>query len=216
LIDYNRCEQEALRRTLITHQIIDEQELTWNEFQKIYDPINWSYWDQRHSLTRDELTLFTFRDALQAYLGDHQLASMLAQSYWESFCNLCYFEPGAHEILTYVSGSYRIGMITNGYGDAQRSRLRACGIDGFFHSLIISDEVGVNKPDPLIFEMAIEDLKVPRELVLFVGDSLNDDYHGAKNAHIDFCYYNPTSKIIDKAYTPMYQINKLSELRDII
>lgn len=216
LINYNQCEQEALRRTLLTHQVIDEQELTWNEFWQVYDPINWAYWDRRHTLTRTELTLFTFRDSLQAYLGNSLLAESIAQTYWDTFCNICYFEPGAHEILSYVSSSYRLGIITNGYGDAQRMRLRACGIDGFFHSLMISDEVGVNKPDSLIFEMAMEDLKVTREQVLFVGDSLNDDYHGAKNAGIDFCFYNPLGKLVDKEYTPLYHIQELSQLRKIV
>jgi 2-haloacid dehalogenase len=216
LINYNQCEQEALRRTLITHEIIDEQEQTWNEFWSVYDPINWAYWDRRHTLTRTELTLFTFRDALQAYLGHSGFAESLAATYWDTFCNICYFEPGAHEILTYVSSSYRIGMITNGYGESQRRRLRACGIDNFFHSLMISDEVKVNKPDPLIFEMAIKDLQVAREQVLFVGDSLNDDYHGAKNAGIDFCFYNPLGKLIEKEYTPLYHIQELSQLRNIV
>jgi 2-haloacid dehalogenase len=216
LINYNQCEQEALRRTLISHEIIDEQERTWNEFWQVYDPINWAYWDRRHTLTRTELTLFTFRDALQAYLGHSRLAEALSATYWDTFCNICYFEPGAHEILTYVSNSYRIGMITNGYGESQRRRLRACGIDSFFHSLMISDEVKVNKPDPLIFEMAMKDLQVAREQVLFVGDSLNDDYHGAKNAGIDFCFYNPLGKLIEKEYTPLYHIQELSQLRNIV
>lgn len=141
---------------------------------------------------------------------------MLAQAYWDLFCSICHFEPGAHEILTYVSSLYRIGMITNGYGDSQRKRLQACGIDGFFHSLMISDEVGVNKPDSLIFELALEDLKVSREQVLFVGDSLNDDYHGAKNAGIDFCFYNPLGTVIDEEYTPLYHIRELSQLRSIV
>lgn len=216
LINYDQCEQEALKRTLLTHQIIDEQELTWEQFWKVYNPINWAYWDRRHTLTRSELTLYTFRDTLHAYLGNSELAEIVAQTYWDNFCNICYFEPGAHEILAYASNSYRIGMITNGYGDSQRRRLRACGIDHFFHSLMISDEVGVNKPDSLIFDMAISDLDVTRERVLFVGDSLNDDYHGAKNAGIDFCFYNPLGKLINEEYTPLYHIRELSQLRQII
>lgn len=215
LINYNRCEQQSLKQTLLRHGIIRDEETEWSRFREIYDPINWSYWERRHDYTRDELTLFTFRDALKHYLGNIEAAELLADTYWDIFCNSCYFEPGAHDILKYVSRSRRIGMITNGYADSQRKRLQACGIEHYFHTLVISDEVGIWKPDAGIFEVALDGLGCDRKEVLFVGDSLRDDYEGARNAGIDFCFYNRDGVDVD-VRTPNYIIRHLADLENIL
>src|SRR5690606_25197336 len=105
------------------------------------------------------------------------------------------------------------GMITNGYADSQRKRLRACGIEQYFHSLVISDEVGIRKPDPSIFELALDELGQDQGEVLFVGDSLQDDYRGAINAGIDFCFYNRDGIKLTEAETPKYEVANLAELK---
>ena len=216
LINYTQCEQEALKHTLVHHGILQEEESEWTRFQEIYNPINWSYWENRHGYTREQLTLFTFRDALHHYLGDSKAAELLADTYWDVFCNSCYFEPGAHDTLQYIADYYRVGMITNGYSDSQRKRLRACGIEQYFHSLVISDEVGIRKPDTGIFEVALQDLGFKRSEVLFVGDSLNDDYEGARNAGIDFCFYNRDAVRLGDEYAPEYEVKRLLQLKDIL
>lgn len=216
LINYNVCEQEALKLTLLRHGLIEEQEADWHRFVEIYNPINWSYWERRHEFSREDLTYRTFRDALEQFLGRSDIARELAETYWELFCNSCHFEPGARDTLLYVRGKYRTGLITNGYGDSQRKRLRACGIDGLFDSLVISDEVGLWKPYPRIFKFALDDLDVPKERVLFVGDSLSDDYRGAKNAGIDFCFYNRGGIKSGEEIDAKFEIRQLGELQRLL
>jgi len=162
------------------------------------------------------MTYRTFREALERFLGHGGAARELADTYWELFCNSCHFEPGARETLGYVSGKYRLGLVTNGYGEAQRKRLKACGIDGYFDALVISDEVGVWKPDPRIFSLALGELSVPKERVLFVGDSIGDDYYGAVRAGIDFCFYNRDGAETGGDIRPKHEIRDLRELRDLL
>lgn len=216
LINYHRCEQEALRQALVKHAVIDGEEQSWQSFWDVYNPINWSYWERRHLLTRSELTHHTFRDALLGHLGDGSMAGELADTYWELFCSLCYFEPGAHEALVHTARSHRLGIITNGYGEAQRRRLDACGIAQLFDSLVISDEAGMRKPDPRIFELALADMGLTREEALFVGDSIADDYEGAKRAGIDFCFYNRDSSPLPQEVAPKYEIQRLTELMNLL
>ena len=82
-------------------------------------------------------------------------------------------------------------MITNGYSNSQRGRLKAAGLLRLFNPLLISEEVGVAKPDALIFEMALTQLELRPEAVLYVGDSINHDREGCLRAGIDFCHYCP-------------------------
>ncbi|MOA35404.1 Pyrimidine 5'-nucleotidase YjjG [compost metagenome] len=109
-----------------------------------------------------------------------------------------------------------MGIITNGISEAQRKRLQAGKIHEMFRSIMISDEVGIRKPNKEIFEMALKDLQLSNHEVLFVGDSLQDDYHGAVNSEIDFCYYNRQNIEVPNHLKPNYIISSLSELVDVV
>jgi FMN phosphatase YigB (HAD superfamily) len=85
-----------------------------------------------------------------------------------------------------------------------------------FKSIVISDEVGIRKPKKEIFEIALQDLKLSHKEVLFVGDSLQDDYHGALNSGIDFCFYNRQSIVMPSDIKPKYAIMNLLDLVNIV
>lgn len=73
-----------------------------------------------------------------------------------------------------------IGLISNWDGSA-RQVLKNVGLYDFFDDVLISSEVGISKPDPRIFEMAIERLGVSAEESLYVGDNYFDDVVGANS-----------------------------------
>jgi putative hydrolase of the HAD superfamily len=90
--------------------------------------------------------------------------------------------PGVHESLVRIGAQYRLGMVTNGTGQTQRAKLAALGLEGLFDPLVISEEIGVRKPDARAFELAIADWRIPAESVLFVGDDPVSDVAGAEAA----------------------------------
>ena len=107
-------------------------------------------------------------------------------------------------------------MITNGYSDSQRGRLKAAGLLRLFDPLLISEEVGVAKPDALIFEMALTQLELRPEAVLYVGDSISHDREGCLRAGIDFCHYCPTPSKSDALPPVNYRIAEFAELIPIL
>jgi putative hydrolase of the HAD superfamily len=92
---------------------------------------------------------------------------------------VCRSQPGVRESLARIGAEYRLGIVTNGSGVAQRAKLAALGLEGLFAPLIISEEVGFRKPDARIFELAIADWGAPAEAVIFVGDDPVADIAGA-------------------------------------
>ncbi|MBO9606430.1 MAG: HAD family hydrolase, partial [Paenibacillaceae bacterium] len=102
--------------------------------------------------------------------------------------------------------------VSNGIGEAQRSRLAAGGVIGLFDTLTVSDEVGYWKPEREIFDETLKRLQIQPAEALFIGDSLHDDYNGAVNAGIDFCYYNRSGAQIDPDVRPKYMIDSLLHL----
>jgi len=94
----------------------------------------------------------------------------------------CRLQPGVRESLTRIGAQYRLGMVTNGSGAAQRAKLSALALQGSFDPLIISEEVGFRKPDPRVFALAIAGWEIPAGDVLFVGDDPVADIMGAAAA----------------------------------
>lgn len=100
--------------------------------------------------------------------------------------------PGAQEFLVTLREHCRLGMITNGYGDVQRSRMALHELDQYFDAVTISEESGLVKPDPAFFAHTLAQLDDPKKSdVLVVGDSLTSDMAGGAAAGLATCWFNP-------------------------
>ncbi|ANE42986.1 HAD family hydrolase [Deinococcus puniceus] len=69
----------------------------------------------------------------------------------------------------------RIGVVTNGWKDVQTACLEGCGLRPLVDDVVISKEVGLSKPDPRIYTLALERLGVSAAETWFVGDSPKND-----------------------------------------
>lgn len=77
----------------------------------------------------------------------------------------------------------RLGVLSN-FPPHLEDTLRQHGIHGYFDFFVVSSLVGLEKPDPAIFELAIQRAGVPREEILYVGDDLDDDIRGAQAVNL--------------------------------
>ncbi|MBB6671600.1 HAD family hydrolase [Cohnella nanjingensis] len=218
LLNYTGSELQAMQHTLRTHGLLEWERFAWERFWPVFGSHNLRYWLGRIESRMPILEVLdrSFRDTLLELEEDHALSPDLAFTYWEHFCDLCLYEEGAYELLSDLHGRYRLSVVSNGIGEAQRRRLLSGGADRLFHSIHVSDEMGVWKPDKAIFDAALVALGVDRSEALFVGDSLTDDYIGAANAGIDFCHYNPRSMAPAEGIAPLYTVHSLRELRELL
>lgn len=98
---------------------------------------------------------------------------------------------GARAVLEELAASTTLAMITNGLSMVQRTRIERLGLVDLFETVIISEEVGVTKPRPEIFDHAFEGVGRPdRATVLMIGDSLTSDIRGGADYGVDTCWYN--------------------------
>ena len=86
------------------------------------------------------------------------------------------------------------GLVTNGISLVQRGRIEKAGIAHLFRAVLISEELGVAKPDPRFFQAAIDALSLAPEDLLCVGDNPAADIEGARSAGIDACWYAPAGQ----------------------
>jgi HAD superfamily hydrolase (TIGR01549 family) len=98
---------------------------------------------------------------------------------------------GAAELLTALRPHARIVIVTNNLLDEQQDKLQYCGLAAMVDALVASEDVGVSKPDPAIFRIALERAGVDADRAVMVGDSWANDIAGARNAGIRAVWFNP-------------------------
>ncbi|MFC4023976.1 HAD family hydrolase [Oceanobacillus longus] len=122
----------------------------------------------------------------------------------------------AIQVLEELKGNYQLLLLTNGSPDLQHTKLDLTPeLVPYFDHIVISGGFGKGKPDPSIFEHAMELLSLKNNEVIMVGDNLNTDILGAERAGIRSVWINRHEKAHGKTI-PTYEISGLDELLPII
>lgn len=94
----------------------------------------------------------------------------------------CFSETLA--VLAHWHSRLPLALVTNGASRLQRAKLAATRLEPYLAAVVVSEEVGVGKPDPAPFRAALQALHLPSEDVVMVGNDVGRDIAGARNAHI--------------------------------
>lgn len=121
--------------------------------------------------------------------------------------------PGAYEVVQSLAQKYRLSVITNGMPQITLPRLKQSGIDKFFNHIFISENMGVQKPNPAFFEIVLYTLKITNKNCLVIGDSLTSDIAGGIKSGIDTCFIGHHQNKLSNA---TYQISELTELYSLL
>lgn len=84
------------------------------------------------------------------------------------------------DVLETLSKHYRLGIVAN-QSSSVRELLKDWGIEAYFQLLILSEEVGLSKPDTTIFTLALQKANIPADRVVYVGDRYDNDILPAKS-----------------------------------
>ena len=125
---------------------------------------------------------------------------------------------GAAEVIASLAMNYRIGIITNGLPDVQYRKLESIGIRQHCHCVVLSEELGIRKPDAGIFLHTASLLGVPPAACLYVGNSYRDDVIGAANAGMSACWFNRKAAVPPENtdIVPSLVITRLRELPPLL
>lgn len=110
--------------------------------------------------------------------------------------------------------SRKLGIISNGDKDQQRQKLRDLNILERFEVIIISDDIGISKPDPKIFWHGCKTANVKIAECYYVGDNFHTDAKAATEAGLKGIWLNrEQDKVKD---TAIMEIRTLSQLPEVI
>lgn len=119
-------------------------------------------------------------------------------------------------MLQQVSRSYALAVLTNGPHDVQRAKLRASGLERFFPTTIASGAIGFGKPDPRFYLTALERLSLRPDEAIAIGDSLERDVVGARNAGLRCIWLNREQRASPDTMVPEHEIVSLSEIPSLL
>ena len=88
--------------------------------------------------------------------------------------------PGVLDLLkTLKKKEMHMGIITDGFADVQKSKIKALGIQEYIDKIVITDELGgvqCRKPNPIGFEKMLKMLDVKPQEMVYIGDNPNKDF----------------------------------------
>ena len=213
LFDFKRAEHDALSDTLLHFNIPDTEEV-----HRGYSESNAAQWAllEKKLVTREALKINRFQNFLDKF-GFSGNAVEMACFYENALSTKSYLIEGAEEICRSLAARCNLYIVTNGFKHIQSGRFGASPILPLLKGVFISEEIGVEKPDPVFFDYVASHISgFKKETALIVGDSLSSDILGGVQSGIDTCWFNPEGKTTPTTMPITYTISSLSQLEHII
>ncbi len=225
LFDYPKTEKTAFRNTFEELGFFVESDLEYAKKEEIYEKIKDRYKDvnlqlwkdlEKGAVDKDRLKVVRFEKIIEEFDLKYDPYEM-SELYLKKLGEGIFPFEATEKLCEYLHSKYKVGIVTNGIKEVQYSRIENSEIAKDIDKIIISDEVGVNKPDKRIFEYAMNYFEImDKSEVIMIGDSLGADIKGGQNAGIDTCWVNLRNNVNDTGIIPKYEVNKLEKLFEIL
>jgi len=184
------------------------------ELYHSYTLHNNKVWGMYEKGTIDSQTLRRLR--FEYFFEEQQIAFDAAVAHEHYISGLIkYTVPDAEvtTVLDDLASRHSMAIITNGLREAQRPRLVNSQLRHYFEEVIVSDEIGLAKPDQAYFQHSLAQIGgVPPDQCLIIGDSLGSDILGGMNSGIDTVWYNPKRLHPHSKIEPTHTIHALQSL----
>ena len=210
LFDFHGAEKRAIAQVLAFAGVTDP------DAPAVYSQINQSYWRklERGEVTTAFLRVARFRDFAERY-GVNIDPEALADEFVRALSMQRELIPGALEMVSEIAAHMPVAIVTNGIAEVQHARFDQSPILRHVAHLVISGEVGFQKPDPRLLLHALNLLGMEAKDALLAGDGLQSDILAANRAGVDACWYNPQRQPRPAGAQIEYEIEDIRELVSI-
>ena len=187
-----------------------------DDFIAAYMPINKACWQlyQVDQMSHDELRYQRLKqsfDALAVAISDHEI-NQIATDYIHYLPDFNHLFDDAHEVLRYLQSNYHLHIITNGFAEVQYRKMHQSNLTPYFKTITNSELAGAKKPNPIIFEHALQVASATKSNSVMIGDSLDADVLGALDFGMQAVFFNPLNEAVA---ADICQINQLIDLKNI-
>lgn len=215
LWDFHNNQIKTLNDLFVSYEL-DRYFQDFDDFFAQYMPINTHLWHeyQHGRIPKRDVKVGRFHQTFsKAGYDDIAMAESFADDFVSGNSLQTRVIPYAKEVLTYLKNKkYHLYIITNGFREAQHTKMERSGLTPFFERTFISEDIGASKPHRHFFEYAIKSANARKKESLVIGDSLENDIIGAREFGVDQVYFNPDK--IAHTEKVSREISSLKELMD--
>lgn len=138
-----------------------------------------------------------YRQLIQKFKISKFTEQQLLNSYIQDFNQFCVAFTGVDTVIhSLFEAGFSLGLISNGKTPFQENNFQALGLNRYFSSVIISEAVGLRKPQAEIFQLACQQMNVQPEQCVMVGDNEIADIQGAKNLGMQTILFDSEQKML--------------------
>ena len=211
LWDFEKNSALAFETIFKNYQI----EIDLDKFLVHYIPINLKYWEmyRTEQITQIQLRYGRLKDTfdLIAYEIEDEKINLLSDKYIHYLPKYNHLFEGTIEILEYLRPRYKLHIITNGFAEIQNNKLNNANISHYFQTITNSEMAGVKKPNPIIFQHALDKAQAKKESSIMIGDCLEADIYGAIHSGFEAILFNEHKKTIPENIKQVHHLLQLKK-----
>ncbi len=211
-LDFSLTEKIALN-LLFDHYNLSHEEETFSSYEECNRRCWNSFEKGEMSMAELKVRRFSLFFEQQGLPYDANEANLF---YVNCLASNAHYIEGAPGLLERLGHDYDLEVITNGIASVQRGRLDALGASKYFSHIIISEEIGYQKPSTDFFDKTLEIIHASKEECLIIGDSLSSDIKGGIDSGIDTCYLHLGRDLDTSDSRIKYHASSYSELLSVI
>ena len=195
--DFTANSKVALKTVYERYQL--DNQCSYDVFIKEYLLINEQLWSLYHhgKIEKDFLKRERFRASFERCGIICESPERFDYDYLETIVTLKKVVAGAPKLLQHLKKRGSVNVLSNGFANLQFRKLQSAGLDRYIDLMVLSDDIGVTKPDKRLFDYALEKAKANAETTLMIGDNYDADILGAYNAGWKTIFFNRRGESIE-------------------
>lgn len=214
LFDFSAASREAFRET---YELLGYGRFfdSFDQWLGIYEPRNKELWQEYNAgkINKAQLNKIRYSYPLEAVgCPNEELGARFGTEALRRIPHKNMLLPGAIELLEYLSPKYEMFILSNGFMELQSQKMATTGLTKYFKRVILSEEIGVNKPHPELFEYALEVSGAQKNSTLMIGDAFESDIIGAANSGLDQMFLNRVGEK-ELSFRPTFEVSELCEIQ---
>ena len=192
IFDHALTSQAALRELRRTEPPLRSRSVValWQEYSRLLEEAHPAVLSGAITVEESRIRRFAKLVSFAGGPSDRANAERLSKRYRALYRQFRRPVPGVRGLLERIHRRVTVGVVTNNQVAEQEEKLAFLGVDRTIDFMIVSEAAGVAKPDPRIFELALERAHAPPERSVMIGDSWENDILGARSAGIRAVWFN--------------------------
>ncbi len=215
LWDHRQNAYLTLKEIYKRENVYEKHQLGFEEFHSEYFTTNERLWEQIRDgeIDKEYLRKHRFYDSFLFFgINDFELAQVFENQFLDQILSYNDLVEGAFELLEYLSAkNYRLHILSNGFKEVTYRKCELSGIKNYFDTITSADEINIRKPQPEIYEYALQKAQAKKEESAMIGDDWIADVEGAKSFGMEVVFFDVFNDNFDAEDVKV--IKKLEEIK---